>query len=764
VSDPAASADATVEADRFTVDPLYGSDDDNDVPQSWELADRVRGLLRQKAHDGKDRADLQRAVERQLRTTGLYREVGRIVKAATGTADLTMYVLLFPGEARDNTGLKDLNDNVLGYTLQQQFTARRQQEIETLFQPAFTVVGQDFKTALFVGWQQTRAEFDKRLHQLDKALRKMLLDEFLPKSKKAGAKELKRVLEKDPDYRFDIYYGTDVLAVGRTTRDLLLVAFLLLTQALKGAATARYVSKGRSLKVRVVKPFGRNAEPDKRLDPRGKGFEQKGFLKVAATAPAIKRFVLKAARDHDNFLEYNEIWVDTVWTQAFFRHQNVANRDVVRDVRKKKLERPPRPNVKYTVRAQREILELWIVVLNLIDFIKDFLQREFDRDLLDQHDRAVALLDDLRDPAKPVDVRELETFLTRDVRLRQVAALGTTSEFQFFATAADHAARIVFMLDVRDLGVEVLLMYDVATGKILDGKLADRQLLRETVESTDVVTEMRRFTHALVLTTLGRYHALLTHSARMRRTDGSKEAAIAFRKAFSRLGTFEEDVQVMLGGDEIMIALHPRFAAYVHNIVADLSETILGPGPVGPDARAGSPRLKVRAGVAFSLARTEGKRSDHQIAHNKAMRLADESHAVTKDLERRERRIERLIEKLEANAKKKDQAPAFRKQLAALRLGRLFTRVQHGAPQALSAARVEQVVAGLRTGALARQDAALVELVDHQGKVVDRQRLLQDADGLERAVRKAVGSDNVHVDLPPARKIPVGEDDDEDEK
>jgi hypothetical protein len=257
---------------------------------------------------------------------------------------------------------------------------------------------------------------------------------------------------------------------------------------------------------------------------------------------------------------------------------------------------------------------------------------------------------------------------------------------------------------------------------------------------------------------------LLTRSAQGRRTDGSKEAALAFRKAFSRLGTFEEDVQVMVGGDEIMIALHPRFAAYVHNIVADLSETILGPGPVGPDARAGSPRLKVRAGVAFSLARTQGKRSEHQIAHNKAMRLADESHAVTKDLERRERRIERLIEKLEANAKKQDRAPAFRKQLDALRLGKLFTRIQHGAPQALSAARVDQMVAGFRAGTLARQDAALVELVDHQGKVVDRVRLLQDAEGLERAVRKAVGNDNVHVDLPPARKIPVGEDDDDDEK
>ena len=722
----------------------------------WELADRVRALLAKKTHDAQDRKDLENAAARQLRTAVLYHTVARVVKAAATPGRLTMYVLLFPGEGRDNTGLKDLNDNVLGYTLQQQFTTRRQEEIKRIFQaPTFVVVGQDFKTALFLTFEQNRAEFDKRLHELDKMLRKLLLDEFLPKSKKAGAKELRRILEKDPDYRFDVYYGTDGLEVRASSSDALMTSFLLLTQALKGAATARYVAKGAALKVRVVKPFGTFAGPDKKLDPRGKGFTNPEFLRVAGVSPAIKTFMLKPARDQAAMREYNVILVDTVWTLAFFKHQNVGNRDVIRDVRKKKLVKPSWPNVKLTFEAQKEFLELWIVVLNLIDFIKDFLESELARDLLDQHNLAVRVLENLQDPDlnKPVDVRQAEDFMTRDLRLVKLAVLGTTSEFQFYAAAADWPTRIIFMMDVRDLGVEVLMMYDASNAKILDGRLAHERLLRETIRSTDVVTEMRRFTHEMVVDTFRRYHALLKHSARMRRTDGSKEAARAFRKASSSVGDFDDDVQVMLGGDEIMVAAHPRFAAYLHNIVADLSETVLGPGPIGPQARSGSPRLKIRAGVAFSLAKAPGNRKQHQLAHHKAMRLADESHGLLKDLERRERRIERLVEMLEANPDKAKDAPKYRKRLDDLRLGKLFTRALHGNPRVLPMKRIEPLVAALREGKIPGRDRDLFDVVDYEGKVVDRDRLRQDAEALEATVRKKVGRDNVHVDTPPVTKI-----------
>lgn len=731
------------------------------MPAAWTLADRVRRLLRQTEFSQQDRIDLERAAARQLRTAELYHDVARAIKAATTPGRLTLYVLLFPGEARDNTGLKDLNDNVLGYTLQQQYTARRQEEIKRIFHPEFVVVGQDFKTALFLTWEQSRPKYDTRLHDLDKALRKLLLEEFLPKSKKKGARDLERVLRKDPDYRFDVYYGTNGLEVGGRAADVLLTIHLLLTQALKGAATARYIAKGKTAKGAAVKQFARNAAPDKKLDPRGKGFVHREFMRTAGTAPAIKAFMLKPPHEHVNLFDYNIIYVDTVWTVAFFRHQIAGNPDVIRDVRKKKLVKPSWPNVKYTYEAQRQLLELWIVVLNLIDFIKDFVEREMGREVRDQHDLAVRVLENLRDPTKQVDRKQTERFLTRDLRGVRLAVLGTTSEFQFYADAADHAARIIFMMDIRDLGVEVLLMYESSIARMLDGKLEDERLLRETVRAADVVVRIRRATHELVIDTLRRYHDLLK---RGRGTDGSKEAARAFKKAAGRLVGFSDDVQVMLGGDEIMIATHPRFAAHVHRIVADLSETALGTKPDDPDA----PKLRIRAGVAFSHAGSSGKRRDHQLAHNKAMRLADESHGILKDLERRQRRIERLLDMLELNPNKKQDAPKFRKQLEELRLGRLFTRVRHGDPKPPAMKEIERMVSALREGKMpVPPNDNDIELIDHDGHVVDHAKLVSQAEGLEAIVRKKVGRDNVHVDNPPASKSPFGsggdDDDDDDE-
>lgn len=392
-------------------------------------------------------------------------------------------------------------------------------------------------------------------------------------------------------------------------------------------------------------------------------------------------------------------------------------------------------------------------MLNLLDFIKDFVAAEFPRIVRDYHDLAVAVFDNVRDPAKPVDRKQAESFLTRDLRLHQLAVLGTASEFQFYSVAADYPQRIFFVMDVRDVGVEALLLYDLSNAKILDRRLADRPLLEETIRSTDLISEMRRFTYDLVVATFGRYHAVLKHSGRLRRTDGSKEAAQAFKMAFPTLGDFSEDVQVLLGGDEVIVAAHPRFAAYVHNIVADLDQTLLGPDPVAPQGRAGSLRLGVRTGVSFSAARTPGERRQHQMSHHKAMKLADESHSLLKNLERQQRRIERLLEMLEANEKKKADIPRFRKKLEELRLTKLFTRAQHGNPTVLPMKRFEQVIAALREERIPCRQDALFEFVDFNGNVVNAGRLAKDAEALEAAVRAKVGRDNIHVDLPPAKKL-----------
>jgi hypothetical protein len=128
-----------------------------------------------------------------------------------------------------------------------------------------------------------------------------------------------------------------------------------------------------------------------------------------------------------------------------------------------------------------------------------------------------------------------------------------------------------------------------------------------------------------------------------------------------------------------------------------------------------------------------------------------------KKLERTHRRIERLIEKLEANAKKNDKALPYTEELKKLGLVKLFARVKYGNPKVLSSQEYMRLRQLLRDGNLAGAQKATsvhVELVDFAGKVVDNKKLEDDAEKLEARVRRDVGPDNIQVDLPPGKKVP----------
>jgi hypothetical protein len=754
------STDSSLENDQFTLDPGYNSDRDGEVPEVWILADKIRFLLDQTTHDQQDRYILATAVTRQLPTIVLYELIlsapqsksqGTIPPSAS-----SVYVLLFPGEARDDTGIKDLNDKVLGWSLHNEYVRARNQKVFDVFHPAFFVSGQDYKSTLFYTETQSRPEFDQRLRQLDRELRQLLL-EFLPQSdKRDAAAKLTRKLKADPDYRFDIYYGHDRSTDGAQTEPIYRV-FELLTEALKGAATARYVAKGKALKTRIARQFAHNAAADRRLDPRGKEFQARQFLRTATTAPAIKGFVLKPAREQANTLEYNDILVDTVWTQAFFRAQRLGNPDVIRDVRKKKLEKPQLPNVKLTFPAQKDLLELWLVTLNLIDYIKDFREEDFPKRVKSYHDFAGKVFSNIRDLPRPVDTDSARRLLTRDLRMTRIAVLGTASEFQFYAPASDYPERIFFNFDARDLGVDVLLLYDTANGRIIDGRRTGRPLLEETIRSTDVITGMKRLTHEVVSKTFRRYYDLIQRETARARIVATQ----AFRKAPPRLGGFGEDVQIMLGGDEIFVAAHPYFSKYAHNIVADLAMIITSSSS---DSDGKSQIFDMRGSVAFSKATVAGERERHQIAHSQAMRLASDAHETLKTFERQHRRIERLIEMLEGNERKKDQAPKLRQRLDQLQLTRLLARSGYGNPRVFKMKTFERIRDALREGRIASLGQTdIPELIDFNGNVVDHRRLSKDAGTLEAVVTKKVGRDNIHVDPPPTRPAPKKKkDDDED--
>jgi hypothetical protein len=108
---------------------------------------------------------------------------------------------------------------------------------------------------------------------------------------------------------------------------------------------------------------------------------------------------------------------------------------------------------------------------------------------------------------------------------------------------------------------------------------------------------------------------------------------------------------------------------------------------------------------------------------------------------------------IEANPKKKARGPGYRQELSKLSLRTLFARWKPNWTKTLSKKDTARIYAALQAGDAATIDE-YVELVDFNGKVVDRKKLEQDAKTLEDKVRRDVGTDNVQVHAPPIVAIP----------
>ena len=765
-------AETTVADDHpMGIDPRLSADDKGEPAPVWAASQRLREVVERQEPlpPAVDRLLLVTEIQRQLVTLGLYREVTRVL---TGPLDprsaVGLYAILFPGEGRDNTGIKDLNDKVLGYHLTSQFIVARQDEIKAIFPPpgdkpgpGFFTVGQDYKTASIVAIGKQPEEFVKDLVRLDARLRARLL-EFLKKaeqdpdaaSRRKAISDLQRAL-RDEHYRYDFLFGANSVPARGQAVD---IVFRLLTETLKGAGSARFAAKVKSLRKWYVQRLakGRAEPPQQGHDPRGREFHTANFLRALQTADDIKK--LAAAGPHrDQPLDFYAIFVNKVWTATFLPYyaRFFGNPDMVRDVRKRLLERPTIwEGLKYDYEVQRELLELWLVALNMIDFVKDFVSAEYPHAVRTHHTEGLIRLVQLLNPAEIIEWSRLTRFLTRDIRQTSpdpFIVQGTASEYLFYSHAADQPNQLFFTMDIRDLGVELMAYYEAAQMAIQD-KLTGINLMQATLRSTDVIVARKRFTYDSVVAVFKKHHPAASQAA--------LEATQAFGTLLSTgtMPEFRDSIRVMLGGDEVFVAAHPYYAGVAHLIVADLSRIKFQDRP-----------LNMRTGVAFStadLARANGRplsgpfisdeqRKANQRAHNKAVQLAADSHGLVKPLERIHRRIELLIEKLENNPKKKDLAPHHRKRLADLRLLDLWVCVQRGTSKSLppvTYARLRRLLAG--GDIVGAVGTTLVELVDLAGKVVDARKVKQLAAELEAAVVRDVGRDNYHIDGPPVTKMP----------
>jgi hypothetical protein len=756
-----ASADTTL---LFNIEePFYdpaeiGGRDNDRLAIVWPRSDFLRKLLvRRAAPDADDRLMLKGFLITQLQTLFLYWQIGvflrELTKSTPRARAISLYVILFPGEARDNTGVKDLNDKVIGQWWNAQFQQRRYDAIRALLDvDGFYVAAQSYKTAFIITYTNTRQQFRAKLALLDEALRIALIevmqqaieDPTHPPSKDQQ-KEIRTLTKKlsKKGYRFDIYFGLRHLAP--TSKSALENVYLLVTEALKAAALSRYVAKSATLS-RAAKQIAAQArvQPDaKKLDPRGKEYDWSVYFRTSNQAEKIKDAILRGTAGG---LVMDLIWVyvDTVWTTAYLPYKNLywGNPDVMRDVRKKKLKPPPKSQGGAEFRVQKDLLELWLVVLNLMDFVKSFKSEEFANKVATYHAKALESFTELGEN-RDVDWDNLVFVLTHDLRQQgPIAVIGTACEFQFYATVSDYRQRIFLSMDIRDMGVDLLLDYEVYNREIGHNRYSDLDLMWETLFATDNVDERRRVTYDNVGKVTRKYYDQLRGDP----AGARREAARAFGASTDdNLGSFDQAVQIMLGGDEVYVALHPLFAQVLPTLIGEVAQTGYGE----------SATIDLRTSVAFSSAAKKDDRDEQrksiQLSHQEALKIAEQAPALLKRLEQTDRRIERLIEIIEANDAKKIRAPGYRKELDDLGLRRLFARAKYGNARQLTRAAYQRLLAALvlqEAGGDPKNDD-LPDLVDFTGKVVDYMTLKGRAAQLEDKVRKDVGAENVKRKAPP---------------
>lgn len=765
---PSAESALTLTFDETIVDPFSSTDDSSKLSRVWARCDSLRELLRKQGDPNEtERRELKAHLIYQLHTIFLYWQAEVFLRALkrseAPSKTATLYVLLFPGEAKDNTGIKDLNDKVIGYWWNAEFIQRRYEAIQSIFdtpESKFSVAAQTYKTAYILTYERTRKDFVKGLKELDGKLKTILLqildaaekDPDIDKEKLPEIRKLRKKLKKR-NYRFDIFFGLRTLKPGRNRLE---NTYLLVTEALKAAAIARFVAKANALKTKAAKEFGKGISADsRRLDARGKEYDWRTYLSASVRAEKIKNLIVGGYTQASPY-DYYQIYIDTVWTVAFLKRKNLywGNPDVIRDVRKKKLEPAPlkKGNVTYGFPAQKELLELWLVILNMLDFVKRFKFNEFRKEVVTYHDDALEVFLQLGIASRTIDWAKLERVLTHDVRQKKpIAIFESASEFLFFSYVADYPERIVFSMDIRDMGVELMLDYEHSNREIGHNKYSDVDLMEETFRASDAIDERRRLTYDKVVEVFKKYYDLLARSPAGTKTQAQKAFGIL---AIDPLPSFGESVQIMLGGDEVFAAAHPLFAQYVHDIIADLDN-------IARLAPFDTLTLNMRAGVAFSSAERDlDQRRMNQLAHQEGMKLADTALGLLKPFERTQRRIERLIDMLEANAKKKDKAPPYRKELGKLGIMKLFARLKHGDGKRLPTKDFRRLLKFLEAGNIKdAEDTGKFQLVDFNGKVVDRKKLEKNATSLEDRVRRDVGLDNTRQQPPPATKMPGWMDD-----
>jgi hypothetical protein len=576
-----------------------GADDQEKTKPQWQQA-TAQGEALDAAKAGT--ANRQ---QRDLLANELKRQVPYLALSAAVENDGARTVISVVTPGGGETGIKTMNDDVLGYSGTNQLLAERNKVMAEVFaKHGMTVVQADYKTSTIVSTKsptELAGAMRDALTELDAAMRSRLQDALLAGQvhwqsklqdgseivRKDAAKRLANIgkllakLDSDPSFGFQVHLGAAEISGGSTA------SYAQVVSAAMNASKAAIMARSAGVD-RTGADIGHE---------RGLIFSAEHFKKFAEETVAIR----------DRLATMTLPWNGK--QRTIVRPDGRLDPDLARAARKKEIDRSSftkDPNDKDPNDAL-DLLDDYMARINAADHMTSSLAREV-----------------TSDDARVTDAKKLLSTLESDQAIDAATASGveneltrgtpqsgTANEAQFFARAGASQDRVVLNADIIDLGIDVINANAEAIGRIAGGDNIDTVSLG----ASDAVIEIKRDAVA----EFEEYYEQLLPKARALAVERGRPDLVAILDN-------EKSPLVLLGGDEVTVSLPRAFEelGLIPQIVTQLQNV-----------------ARARVAVTHTGPTETGERG-----HDQAMEASESPHKLLKENEKLARTLEDVASRM----------------------------------------------------------------------------------------------------------------------
>lgn len=535
----------------------------------------------------------------------------------------TVLTLIIPGNGP--LGVKTLNDDLVGYQINNSIIAPHRNAVVKnafLHEPTdastFVVTEQTYKSTTVTSAlppSELRAPMKKVLAAIDRDVRQVYLnglkcglshweDEpgYTPDDKDGPNEEARRVaniqkaisLVEADAFQLDFQFGMAAIEGGAGSGP----------PDYAAAVAARLQSSQAALMSRDLDQDSDTDTDTDVGDRRGQIYKREAFLDFCSKGESFRD---KVGRRGGTLTYHGHTH------RVFFNL--VANRDLLRDVRKGKIQES---DVREDERPTLELFKRYFRRINVFDNIRNFTSKEVEHvgEQIQQAQQLIKLLE----RGESVDAGEVTETLHKSSGMNEVVPKNeTASEAVFYNAERNRANRIIVSCDIRDMGVDLVQDYEKAMHRV-GSRAWPRD--RAAQQASD---EMDGFRRRAIRLTRQSYKVLVEEAIREAEQDDNTTLAEQL--------SAEREPSLLMGGDEITLSLHKGMRRYVPRLAAALNDPYVA-----------------RARVAISTTGNPAQAVDDHIV---AQQRADPAHSVLKDFEAEQRDLELTVVEIDSFTRKR---------------------------------------------------------------------------------------------------------------